>query len=77
MMFVDTGCWIAATVVSDSVHEVAQTYYVDLLSGCVGQFSFALMQRRTLEEAFTFDSETTSALGFGVGEKVRFRRPLL
>ena len=34
------------------------------------------MQRRTLEEAFTFDSETTSALGFGVGEKVRFRRPL-
>ena len=36
MMFVDTGCWIAATVVSDSFHEVAQTYYVNFLPGASG-----------------------------------------
>jgi hypothetical protein len=36
MVFVDTGGWIAVTVVSDSFHKVATTYYVDLLSPAFG-----------------------------------------
>jgi uncharacterized protein len=39
MVFVDTGGWIAVTVVSDSFHKVATTYYVDLLSRRVRLFT--------------------------------------
>ncbi|NWG14523.1 MAG: PIN domain-containing protein [Acidobacteria bacterium] len=39
MVFVDTGGWIAVSVASDSLHQLAQTYYEDLLSRRVSLFT--------------------------------------
>ena len=39
MVFVDTGGWIAVNVASDSLHQVAQIYYEDLLSRRVPLFT--------------------------------------
>lgn len=39
MVFVDTGGWIAVSVASDSLHQVAQIYYEDLLSRRVPLFT--------------------------------------